>query len=238
MLGQMMLLGSMMLVNAKNPEAMLQRYAIVTLGFALNVANWLICNVHECDWAEITCTMGSTIIDTIELGESNLEGKIPGEIGLLKNLVELNLWSNTKLTGSLPSEIGGMQNLERLDLENNKLTGTLPSEIGRLQNLEELYLAENKFTGTLPSEIASMQNLILMDFSNNKFTGTLSSDFGRMSSLERLYLRKNRFSGSVNVFCTNYTNFDIFYADCIPSNAALACTCCTHCCNNGVCEKV
>jgi len=37
---------------------------------------------------------------------------------------------NNQLTGSIPSELGAMTSMEDLDLNSNQLTGTIPSELG------------------------------------------------------------------------------------------------------------
>lgn len=50
--------------------------------------------------------------------------------------------------GSLPSEIGLLPNLLRLNLSVNMLTGSVPSEIALLTQLTLLDLSFNLFTGT------------------------------------------------------------------------------------------
>ncbi|TVT98052.1 hypothetical protein EJB05_56685 [Eragrostis curvula] len=84
------------------------------------------------------------------LDHNIFEGSIPKEIGMLKNLTELNLGTN-QLTGPIPSEIGDMQKIIKIDLHTNQLNGDIPSEIGKLANLIELRLSNNSLTGTIPA---------------------------------------------------------------------------------------
>ena len=59
-------------------------------------------------------------------------GNIPKEIGLLTNLIRLNLnnrWGNTKFTGEIPTEICNLTNLVYLNLSYNDFTGEIPEGI-------------------------------------------------------------------------------------------------------------
>ena len=81
---------------------------------------------------------------------------IPPEIGILKNLVSLEVSHNN--LENLPDEIGDLENLKELYLDNNQLTN-LPHSIGRLTNLEYLDLSGNKLIN-LPIELSSLEKLI------------------------------------------------------------------------------
>ena len=61
-----------------------------------------------------------------------------GEYYSIENTTELYL-GNNQLTGSIPPEIGKLTNLTYLRLSSNQLTGSIPSEIGNLANLPYLY---------------------------------------------------------------------------------------------------
>ncbi|KAL7490391.1 hypothetical protein ACHAWT_000019, partial [Skeletonema menzelii] len=140
-----------------------QLYALKAFYFATNGdswdinSGWLDSSQSECDWFGVTCD-DENIVTSLDLGNNNLSGSIPTEIGLLKSLEYLYLYTH-QLTGTIPSEIGLMENLTVLDLYNNQLNGTIPSEIGLMENLEKLDLAVNDLTGTIPSEIGLMKNL-------------------------------------------------------------------------------
>jgi hypothetical protein len=91
----------------------------------------------------------------LSLGDNQLTGSIPPEIGNLTNLTWLDLRIN-QLTGSIPPEIGNLTNLTLLVLESNQLTGSIPPEIGNLTNLTKLWLADNQLTGEIPESICNL----------------------------------------------------------------------------------
>jgi hypothetical protein len=51
---------------------------------------------------------------------------------------------NNNLTGTIPTELGLLTNLMNLDLEDNCLTGVVPSELGDLPSLDSCLLLPNK----------------------------------------------------------------------------------------------
>ncbi|GKV30617.1 hypothetical protein SLEP1_g39411 [Rubroshorea leprosula] len=86
----------------------------------------------------------------IDLSSNKLTGKIPVQISVLLELVELNL-SRNQLTGWIPSNIGQMRKLESLDLSWNQLSGQLPWSMSQLYFLGVLNLSYNNFSGRIPS---------------------------------------------------------------------------------------
>ena len=68
---------------------------------------------------------------------------------------------DNQLTGEIPPELGDLTNLELLDLSGNQLTGEIPTELGRLTNLTLLRLSGNQLTGCVP---ASLQDIANNDF--------------------------------------------------------------------------
>ncbi|MGB0385034.1 MAG: COR domain-containing protein [Ardenticatenaceae bacterium] len=87
---------------------------------------------------------GREVLDLVQKGLREL----PGEIGRLSQITELNLGVNQLTT--LPSEIGQLSKLESLDLFDNQLR-TLPAELARLSNLRFLDLTNNPLP--IPPEI-------------------------------------------------------------------------------------
>jgi len=69
---------------------------------------------------------------------AGLSSTIPSEIGLLTNLVFVDLDFN-ELTGILPTELYLLTKLETLDLNDNLLEGNIDS-IGVFENMEFLQL--------------------------------------------------------------------------------------------------
>ncbi len=88
------------------------------------------------------------------MGDNQLEGGIPAELGSLGNLESLDLGRN-RLTGEIPTELGNLGNLELLFLDNNGLTGEIPGELGNL-NLMVSYLGGNQFSGCVRATLRSI----------------------------------------------------------------------------------
>lgn len=72
---------------------------------------------------------------------------------------------NTPLTGTLPGDIGSLTDLTEINFAADKITGMLPSEIGGLTNLVTLNLQRNCFTNELPGEMIQMTALRNLDLS-------------------------------------------------------------------------
>ena len=102
-------------------------------------------------------------------------------------VVELNL-GNNNLTGSLPTEIGNFSELESLQLYSNQISGVIPPEIGNLTSLTQLDLSPNIFTGTIPPEIGNLINLEILWLNQNGLTGNIPSTFQNLINLQQLHL--------------------------------------------------
>ena len=162
----------------------LQLYVLAVYNYAtddlLSCLSWLRksgtpSQYQFCDWRFISCNNQSdiTVLGTVNL---ELDGSLPPEIGLLKNLTFLDLSSN-KFNGTLPTEIGLLTSLSHLDLSSNTFNDTLPTEIGLLTSLTHLDLSSNTFNGTLPTEIGLLTSLTLLDLFANTVNGTNWVDF-------------------------------------------------------------
>ena len=78
----------------------------------------------------------------LNLGDNQLSGSIPLEIGILSNLQFLILSANN-LSGSIPEKIQGCIKLLNLNFSKNKIKGSVPTEIGNMQFIQMLDLREN-----------------------------------------------------------------------------------------------
>jgi len=130
------------------------------------------------------------------LGDNNLTGSIPPELGSLESLLGLSLGSNP-LTGSIPPELGNLGNLRWMMLNHTRLTGPIPPELANLRNLEELVLYVNELTGPIPPELGNLRNLKTLRLSSNQLTGPIPPELGNMENLDILTLHANRLTGAV-----------------------------------------
>ena len=146
-----------------------------------------------------------------------LEGTIPTEIGLLTQLVELNITFNNKLQSStIPTEIGLLTQLTALKMHGNDLQGTIPTEIGLLSTqLVELYLYRNKLVGTIPTEIQLLSNLGVLWLHFNDLNGNVN---------EILCNPNDNFA---SIASDSFINLYSIAADCTDSESnRIMCDCC------------
>jgi len=131
---------------------------------------------------------------------------IPTEIGLLTNLVDLSIASETNdgmVAGTLPTELGNCEALLLLQIVGNNYCGSIPTEIGRLTNLNELFL-RGGITGSIPSEIGQLTSLKTLALFGNQLEGTLPNELGMLQNLKFFQLFKNNLSGSIpNGICNS-----------------------------------
>lgn len=146
-------------------------------------------------WYGITVTNGD--ITAITLGNNNLKGTIPSEIGSLQALNTLNLYSNRGITGSIPSSIGQISTLQYVYLYTCSLTGTIPSSLFDISGLRWVSVADNKLSGSIPSNIGNATALTYIGFHVNDLTGTIPSSICSLANLNSLYLYENALTGSI-----------------------------------------
>jgi len=180
-------------------------------------SGWLETN-RPCRWYGVSCDGGH--VTELYLGENQLTGEIPSELGNLSKLKRLYLYGN-QLTGEIPSELGNLSRLEYLYLSENSLTGSIPKELGNLSNLMDLGLFENSLTGEIPSEfgnlsklwslllfgnqltgeipskLSKLSNLLYLKLDDNQLTGEIPSELENLSKLKRLYLSSNSLTGKI-----------------------------------------
>ena len=124
-------------------------------------------------------------------GEARIGGvfkltSLPPEIGLLTNLLDLEIFGNSLTT--LPPEIKNLSNLERLHVIGSDLT-SLPPEVGELRNLISLQLMANQLS-ELPAEIEQLEKLRWVDLSDNPIGDATLQQLQSLGQLERLNVRQ------------------------------------------------
>ncbi len=159
---------------------------------------WMI-NPSACQWFGVSCSGGHVI--GLQLPGNRLNGSIPPEIGLLKNLQELDL-SDNSIIGPIPSEIGLMPYLQFLHLANNQLSDAIPPELGNLENLRWLDLSNNRLTGNIPVTFGNLTSLGDLYLQNNVLSGEFPATLASLPGLRGLDIRYNMLQSSNPVTTT------------------------------------
>ncbi|KAJ3694455.1 hypothetical protein LUZ60_009935 [Juncus effusus] len=121
-------------------------------------------------WEGVTCHRNPKnsrlVVTQLDLGSQGLKGYISDQIGVLTDLVSLNLSSNS-LTGDLPWGLG-QNSLMSIDLSSNQFTGSIPDSLGSA-NLQTAILNNNKLDGQVPEKLYSIGvHGGIIDLSGNK----------------------------------------------------------------------
>jgi len=150
-----------------------------------------------------------------------LNGTIPEELALLKNLQSLSLQGNF-LEGQIPEEFGKLASLSDLDVSDNSLSGSIPKELGKISNLISLHLNSNSLVGSLPSELSQLSQLSILNLANNQLSGQIPHELGQLKQLFELRLSHNSFTGQLPRSLMQMRNLTIFEFDgqslCAPSD--------------------
>ncbi|MFD2561875.1 leucine-rich repeat domain-containing protein [Aquimarina rubra] len=166
-----------------------EKAALVALFNSTDGANWTnnvnwLSNEPVSEWAGVI--VEDCKVTRLFLGDNNLVGVLPNEIGDLINLEQLHLNTNS-ISSTIPDQIGNLSNLKLLYLYGNEISGVLPESIGNLTNLNNLSLASNKLEGDIPSTFSNLTNIIALSLGGNiGITGGVSFLFElpNISSLE------------------------------------------------------
>ncbi|KAJ6881336.1 receptor-like protein Cf-9 [Populus alba x Populus x berolinensis] len=149
----------------------------------------------------------SSSLSSLSLSGCGLQGKIPGNIFLLPNLVSLSLSYNEGLTGSFPSS--NVSNvLWFLDLSDTRISVYLENDtISKLKSLEYMILSNCNIVGSKLAQFGNLTRLFQLDLSNNNISGQIPSSFGNLVQLDsfanitllkELYLSNNQLQGPIH----------------------------------------
>ncbi len=129
-------------------------------------------------------------------GNAHISGRLPSNIGNLKNLIALNMGS-MNLSGTLPTSICDLVTLRDMTLGTNAISGTIPCDLERLVHLETFNLQYNRLDGTIPDSLFSAVNLSNVFLNNNLFSGSLSSRIGSALNLNIFDVTGNMLTGQI-----------------------------------------
>ena len=204
------------------------REALVALYNATDGDNW----TDKTNWltdSDLSTWFGVTVLNgrvtELDLGENNLTGEVPPQLGNLSGLTVLSLGRNAlsgsmlpfsprqlsgnALSGAIPVELGNLSNLEVLNFSGNALSGSIPAFLGNLANLEVLNFSGNALSGAIPVELGNLANLRQLNLGGNALGGSIPSFLGNLSNLEVLNLYRTRLSGAIPVELGNLSNLRV-----------------------------
>ncbi len=166
-------------------------------GYAIGGLNWLDLSGNRFT-GEIPPGLGNLhhTLRRLALGDNELGGAIPSEIGDLIKLKRLDLTDNS-LTGPIPPELGQLSELTFLDLSGNLLTGEIHPDLSNLGELQNLSLSYNMLTGGIPAWLGDLSQLALLNLSGNQLTGDIPSELGDLDMLRFLWIGGNELTGCV-----------------------------------------
>ena len=239
-------------VDDLSPTELEQKFSLATIFYSTGgedveeLDGWLDPSIPECEWFGVQCVDSSVADDSalqsrqaigsevgivvkLQLAEVGLEGEIPSEILLLKDMKELVIYGNN-LEGELPAGLYNLTNLEILEVDRNALSGSVSSDIGNLQSLRILRLDHNAFSGSLPSELGTLTSLQKIRLDTNRFTGSVPSNWGFLSAVETLMIHRNYIVGEVplTICLLTFDRLITLSSDC-ANGGPVTCICCTLC---------
>jgi RHS repeat-associated protein len=151
-------------------------------------------NCDVCTWYGVGCDNNGRV-RKIDIGNNNLSGKIPNEIGLLTELEEFYM-SNNNLIGTIPNEISECTEIVHLYLNNNNLSGNI-FMVDQLPNMIGLNLSYNNFNGEIPKDILNRSSYFLFNVESNSLEGSLPHPLGTLDYMEYLSFENNNLSGCI-----------------------------------------
>ena len=165
-------------------------------------------------------------LQTLDVEDSGIIGRIPENIGSLFSLEALYLGGND-LTGSIPNlkkltKLGKINytiycvhlsfytllctifsyhiyhyQTAVLDFHNNELTGTIPALSDSSKLLlKKIDLSFNKLDGTIPPNLFEIPELEFLYLNNNILSGSIPT-WDSISKLKDIFLNRNRLIGSI-----------------------------------------
>ncbi|KAM3306664.1 hypothetical protein P3S67_013534 [Capsicum chacoense] len=163
--------------------------------------------VSVCHWVGVTCGSRHQRVNSLNLSNMALTGKIPPEFGNLSFLVFLDLGSNN-FHGNLPHEMARLRRLKFLNLSFNSFSGKVPYWFGFLRQIQFLNLRNNSFTGSIPPSFSNMSTLDTLNLNFNSIEGRIPKVIGSLINLRELNLRGNKLIGCIPLLFSNASRLE------------------------------
>ncbi|CAJ1948897.1 unnamed protein product [Cylindrotheca closterium] len=187
------------------------------------------------EWFGIGCNQDG-LVEAIVMNDNLLSGKIPNEIGLLKdslrymdvrenylanigygeynffnyltNVQILKLGFNYLSYDGIPPQLGAMTSLVDLDVSYMLWYGELkPGVFQPLQNLEFLAMGGNEYNSALPNDLVQLPNLKFLYAEFTNIKGNL--DFiGDLTGMEEIWIDQNAITGTIPTTIENLVSME------------------------------
>jgi Leucine-rich repeat (LRR) protein len=142
------------------------------------------------------------MLQYLYFSDTDMKGPIPATIGNCSLLLELRAVDlRGGGLGQLPSSMGLLKNLMTLDLGNSGVSGTIPPEFKSLRSLYRFWLPKNEIEGTIP-DLTGMGSLwrsnMLVQLQNNRLSGSMDGLAAlTYSPSGTLMLYSNKLTGTI-----------------------------------------
>ena len=142
----------------------------------------------------------SSSLVSLQLSDTQIQGKWPTQIFRLLNLQEIDLSYNENLRGELPNS-NWTTSLSVLSLSQTAFSGYIPHSIAHLKSLNVLILSGCSFNGFLPPSLFNLTQLYFLDLSYNELVGPIPTQITELSKLSYLFLSGNMLNGLIPRWC-------------------------------------
>jgi len=125
-------------------------------------------------WTGVACNeIGDTIAEVLLVGQK-MDGVIPRQISVLKDLEFLNVGNNPALNFNQPA-IGKLTKLRSLVFSGSRgaLSSKVPDYLSSLVSLEILGMSRTNLYGPVPVGFSKLLKLTFLDISNNRISGKI-----------------------------------------------------------------
>lgn len=135
---------------------------------------------------------------------------------------------DNNLVGSLPSEIGNLLFMESLDVSQNSLTGHIPHELANDVSLDHIFMEENRFSGTIPDIFGNLPKLNWIVLAMNRLSGTIPDSFWNVNHTFEIPLFGNDLTGTVpDNLCAQVEVLTVDDSSWFIDEPKVSCDCCS-----------
>jgi len=181
-------------------DKFIQRFAILTLDYALNRPNISSVSLKQTRDVDFEHYKSLHTVAVKEVDECQWEGVVCADVGDEAGKVQEIRFAHSGLTGTIPPEINLLKNLKILDLAGNDIHGSIPDSLYSIKEMKELFLYKNHLTGTISNNIGNWWNITHLHLSHNELSGSIPVTFKSgtiIRPIKYLNLYSNRLTGII-----------------------------------------